>query len=411
MVVEVILRKNPISVHSEIGKLESVILHRPGNELGNLTPNTMTELLFDEIPYLKNAQKEHDVFAKVLEDNGVKVYYLVDLVAESISDEDVKRSFVETYLREAGVYLDREREHAKRILYDLDNKAMVSKMIEGIRKTEIDSYQKKSLPELADFQREFIIKPMPNVYFMRDPFSFIGNGVSLNSMWSETRRRETLFGKTIFEYHPMFKDVELPMYYDRHLPPSIEGGDIVVLSDKVVAVGISQRSNPIAIEQMAKNLLLKSDYETVLALTIPSSHAFMHLDTVFTMVDRDLFTLHPEVDDTLKIFSMSIRDNNLEVEEETSSIEDVLKKYLEIDTVELIRAGSGTVLDAAREQWSDGYNTLAIGPREVVVYDRNEITNEALERAGAKLHIIPSGELSRGRGGPRCMSMPLCRIS
>lgn len=403
------MRDNPIRVHSEIGKLNAVLLHRPGKELQNLTPGTMTDLLFDEIPYLNNAQKEHDFFAELLRKQGVKVHYLMDLVSESLGDKLVKEEFLNTYLDEASIHLPVEREFAHDLLSTMPTKDMVLKMAEGIRKTEMPEYEKRTLPEMADFYREFIIKPMPNMYFMRDPFSFIGNGVSLNSMWSATRRRETLFGKTILDYHPMFQDVDVSRYYSRELPRSIEGGDIVVLSDKVLAIGISERTSTIAVEQFAKNLLIDSNYETVLAMTIPFSHAFMHLDTVFTMIDKDLFTLHPGVDDTLRIFSIKIQGKDLKVEEELGSIEDVLKKYLSISHVDLIRSGSGTILDAGREQWSDGYNTFAIAPREVVVYDRNIITNEALDKAGAKLHIIPSGELSRGRGGPRCMSMPLNR--
>lgn len=401
--------KNPIRINSEIGKLNAVILHRPGRELLNVTPGIMEELLFDEIPYLDAAQEEHDYFAKVLKDSGAEVFYLEDLASESILNEDIKKEFIEKYIDEAEIIVPRERDYIQKFLSEMDNKSLVLKMMEGTRKNEIPKYTRNTLTEMISLDDYFVVKPMPNLYFTRDPFSFIGRGVSLNHMWSKTRRRETLFGEMIFKYHPMFTNSEVPLWYNRNLHKSIEGGDIVVLSDKVIAIGVSQRSKPKAVELLAVNLLKNSEYETVLALTIPHSHAFMHLDTVFTMIDKDLFTLHPEVDESLQIYSMQLVDGEIITKKEDFVIEDVLKKYLEIDEVHLIREGSGTMMDAIREQWSDGYNTFAIAPREVVVYDRNTLTNEELSKYGAKLHILKSGELSRGRGGPRCMSMPINR--
>lgn len=403
---------NPIQVGSEIGKLKKVILHRPGRELLNVTPDIMEELLFDEIPFLDAAQEEHDNFARILRETGTEVFYLEDLAAEAITSQEIKKELIDTYLDEAGISVLRERKLVEEIFYGLENKELILKMMEGTRKGELPKYDRKTLNEIIMKDENFVIQPMPNLYFTRDPFSFIGNGVSLNHMWSNTRRRETLFGKVIFKYHPMFKDSGMKMWYDRNLLPSIEGGDICVLSDKVLAVGVSQRTRAAALELLAENLLKgNSGYETVLALTIPHSHAFMHLDTVFTMVDRDLFTLHPEIDETLKVYSLKLVDGEIVINEESSIIEDVLKKFLEIDEVNLIREGSGTMMDAIREQWSDGYNTLAIAPREAIVYDRNTLTNEELDKYGVKLHVLKSGELSRGRGGPRCMSMPLYRDS
>lgn len=406
------MKKNPIHIGSEIGKLNSVILHRPGRELLNVTPEIMGELLFDEIPFLDAAREEHDAFAQVLRDNGVEVFYLEKLAAEAITSPEIRQEFIKTYLDEAGIIIPRERVFVEEIFKDLSNQDLVLRMMEGTRKSEIPSYAKKTLSEMVGTENNFVIQPMPNLYFTRDPFSFIGDGVSVNHMWSNTRRRETLFGKVIFDNHPMFKDCGVNRWYHRNDLPSIEGGDIIVLSDKVLAIGISQRTKAQAVEALAKNLLsADSGYETVLAFTIPNKHAFMHLDTVFTMVDKDLFTLHPEVDETLTVYSLQMEDGELVTREESHIIEEVLRKFLEIDEVHLIREGSGSMMDAVREQWSDGYNTLAIGPREVVVYDRNIITNAELDKFGAKLHIIKSGELSRGRGGPRCMSMPINRDS
>ena len=276
-------------------------------------------------------------------------------------------------------------------------------MMEGIRKNEVDLKTPTTLSEIISKHDFFISKPLPNLYFTRDPFAFIKDGVSLNTMWSVTRRRETLFGKYIFEHHKDFKGIK--KWYDRTDVPSIEGGDILVLSKDVVAIGISQRTTPIAIEKIANRLLRdENGVKTVLAMVIPNNRAFMHLDTVLTMVDKDLFTLHPEIEKTLEIYSLKLDGDKIKVEKESTDIEIALKKYLEVDKIDFIREGKGGLLDTHREQWSDGYNTLAVAPRSAIVYDRNTITNELLEEKGVKLFKIDSGELSRGRGGPRCMS-------
>lgn len=403
------MNKN-INVYSEIEKLEKVILHRPGRELTNLAPEHMDDLLFDELPFLDAAIEEHDYFAKILKDNGCEVYYLEDLAAESLIDSGIKEAFIDEFLKEADIQVNREEEILKELLMGMSEKELVLKMMEGTRKQELPEYKKTSLPEIIEKDEYFVTKPMPNLYFTRDPFSLVGHGVSLNHMWSETRRRETLFGKYIFKYHKDFKLEDSAFHYTRELPPSIEGGDILVLNDELIAVGTSERTSARAIEQFAKRVLREENgFKKILVLSIPKKRAFMHLDTVFTMVDRDLFTVHPEIEESLSVFGITLDGKNLKTVEESSNIEEVLLSHLHLDKVDLIRQGSGGLLDASREQWSDGYNTLAIAPREVVVYDRNVVTNKILEEHGVKLHIMKSGELSRGRGGPRCMSMPIFR--
>lgn len=398
-----------INVNSEIGKLKAVLLHRPYKELLNLTPYLLDELLFDEIPYLENAQKEHDMFADVFRKNGCEVFYLEDLCAQSLYDDGIRCKFIDEFISEANISCEYVKNILKEYLMSIkSNKDLVLKMMEGIRKNELNLKKPTTLSQIVSRNDFFISKPLPNLYFTRDPFSFIKDGVSLNTMWSVTRRRETLFGKYIFTYHKEFNKIK--KWYDRSDFPSIEGGDILVLSKDVVAIGISQRTTAISIEKIAKKLLTdENGIKTVLALVIPNNRAFMHLDTVLTMVDYNLFTLHPEIEKTLEIYSLTLDDKDIKVNKESTDIETVLKKYLEIDKIEFIRQGKGGLLDTHREQWSDGYNTLAIAPREAIVYDRNTITNELLEQHGVKLHKIDSGELSRGRGGPRCMSMPLIR--
>ncbi len=398
-----------INVNSEIGKLKAVLLHRPYKELLNLTPYLLDELLFDEIPYLENAQKEHDIFADVFRKNGCEVFYLEDLCAQSLYDDGIRCKFIDEFISEANISCEYVKNILKEYLMSIkSNKDLVLKMMEGIRKNELNLKKPTTLSQIVSRNDFFISKPLPNLYFTRDPFSFIKDGVSLNTMWSVTRRRETLFGKYIFNYHKEFNKIK--KWHDRSDLASIEGGDILVLSKDIVAIGISQRTTAISIEKIAKKLLTdENGIKTVLALVIPNNRAFMHLDTVLTMVDYNLFTLHPEIEKTLEIYSLTLDDKDIKVNKESTDIETVLKKYLEIDKIEFIRQGKGGLLDTHREQWSDGYNTLAIAPREAIVYDRNTITNELLEQHGVKLHKIDSGELSRGRGGPRCMSMPLIR--
>lgn len=398
-----------INVNSEIGRLKAVLLHRPHKELLNLTPYLLDELLFDEIPFLDNAQKEHDMFAEIFRKNGCEVFYLEDLCAESLTDNEIRSSFIEEFVENADVTAECEKIILTEYLNSIkDNIELVLKMMEGIRKKEVDLKEPTTLSGIISKNDFFISKPLPNLYFTRDPFSFIRDGVSLNTMWSVTRRRETLFGKYIFNHHKEFKGIK--KWYDRTDVPSIEGGDILVLSKDVVAIGISQRTTPVAIEKISKRLLFdENGVKTVLAMVIPNNRAFMHLDTVLTMVDKNLFTLHPEIEKTLEIYSLKLDGEKIKVTKESTDIDVVLKKYLEIDKISFIREGKGGLLDTHREQWSDGYNTLALAPREAIVYDRNTITNELLEEMGVKLHKVDSGELSRGRGGPRCMSMPLIR--
>ncbi len=405
-----ILSNSAIKVYSEIGKLKKVLLHRPGKELENLMPEYLERLLFDDIPYLKIAQEEHDAFASIFRDKGIEVVYLEDLVAYSIYNDEIKSQFINEYIEEAGIKENRESGILREYFLSFANsREMVCKMMEGIRKSEIHDYRG---PRLADFlsnQYPFIIDPMPNLYFTRDPFATVGDGVSIHKMLTVTRNRETLFAKYIFNCNPVYKGTKL--YYDRIEKYPLEGGDILVLNQEIIVVGISQRTNPNAIEKFASLLLTEdSTFKKVLAIDIPKTRAFMHLDTVFTMVDYDKFTIHPNIKSDMSVYMLERdKDDKIKITEGKGSLEDILKKALKLDSVELIKCGGNSVIDAAREQWNDGSNTLCIAPGEVIVYSRNYVTNEILQQKGIKTHIMPSSELSRGRGGPRCMSMPLIR--
>ena len=396
---------------SEIGRLKRVLLHRPGAELENLMPEYLERLLFDDIPYLREAQREHDAFADCLRSQGVEVVYLTDLVVESLTSPEVRQDFLRQFLDESGVQDARTRDSLESFLGAMPDKEMVSAMMAGVRKSQLRARGGK----LADFlsaaedDYPFAVDPMPNLYFTRDPFATIGTGVSIHRMHTATRNRETLFGKFIFEHHPLYRSA--PRWYDRGETSSLEGGDILVLSPQVLAVGISQRTREDSIDALAETVLSESKtFRKLLAFNIPKTRSFMHLDTVFTMVDRNKFTVHPNILGEITVFVMELDENRrMQIHQEDGQLEDILKEHLELDSVTLIPCGQGSEIDAAREQWSDGSNTLAIAPGEVVVYSRNYVTNRSLEEAGIKIRTIPSAELSRGRGGPRCMSMPLWR--
>ena len=396
---------------SEIGRLRRVMLHRPGGELENLMPEYLERLLFDDIPYLQEAQREHDAFADCLRGQGVEVVYLADLVAESITDGEVRRDLLRQFLDEADIRSPRLRESLEDYLGNLPDREMIAAMMAGVRKSQLhrEGVRLGDYLSAAEDDYPFAVDPLPNLYFTRDPFATIGTGVSIHKMHTPTRNRETLFGKFIFQHHPVYKNA--PQWYDRGETSSLEGGDILVLSPKVLAVGISQRTQEDSIDALAETVLSRSKtFKKLLAFNIPKTRSFMHLDTVFTMVDYDKFTVHPNILKEITVFVMELDEGGkMSIRQEDGRLEDILKEHLELDRVTLIPCGQGSEIDAAREQWSDGSNTLAIAPGEVVVYSRNHVTNRSLEEAGVRIHVIPSAELSRGRGGPRCMSMPLWR--
>ena len=404
---------SPIHVYSEIGKLKTVMLHRPGKELENLAPDILRRMLIDDIPCLKIAQEEHDAFAHVLRQQGIKVLYLEDLLAESLTDEKVRRAFLDQLLDESSIKKqDPLHQLLLNYLQELPTKEMVKTVIAGIRKSAIHN----STPSLADLAEDpdypFYLDPMPNVYFTRDQQAAIGSGMTINRMTFRARRRESLFMETILKNHPDFKNATIPVWRDRYHHGRLEGGDELVLNNHVLAVGISQRTSATAITDLAHNLFGHSSYDTILAIKIPHNHAMMHLDTVFTMINYDQFTVHPFILDKagkIDIYVLQPDDHNGVKITEKNDLVQVLKENLHLSELDLIPTGGGDPIAAPREQWNDGSNTLAIAPGEIVTYDRNYVSNDLLRKHGIIVHEIRSSELSRGRGGPRCMSCPLIR--
>lgn len=409
-----------LNVHSEIGALKKVLLHRPGEELLNLPPDELGRLLFDDVPFLEVAQEEHDRFAEILREQGAEVLYLEKLVAEALDAAGTREEFTNQWLDESGLRGTHTRAVVKEFMDSIeDTQTFVEKTIAGIRKNELELPTRSSnlLSDLVgadqDSESDLLIDPMPNTYFTRDPFAIVGHGVNLNHMFSVTRNRETLYGKYIFRDHPEYK--ESPLWYRRDSAYHTEGGDVLNINAHTLAIGISQRTQAAAIDALAQHMFWdKSDQceiDTIYAFNIPVSRAFMHLDTVFTQIDVDKFTIHPGIMGTLQVFKLTkgASEGEIAIEEMNDTLEHVLAKAMGLDTVQLIKCGGGDPVAAAREQWNDGSNTLAVAPGKICVYQRNTVTNDVLYKEGLDLLVVPSAELSRGRGGPRCMSMPFWR--
>ncbi|HDR7531666.1 MULTISPECIES: arginine deiminase [Bacillus] len=406
--------KHPIHVTSEIGELQTVLLKRPGKEVENLTPDYLQQLLFDDIPYLPIIQKEHDYFAQTLRNRGVEVLYLEKLAAEALVDKKLREEFVDRILKEGQADVNVAHQTLKEYLLSFSNEELIQKIMGGVRKNEIETSKKTHLYELMEDHYPFYLDPMPNLYFTRDPAASVGDGLTINKMREPARRRESLFMEYIIKYHPRFAKHNVPIWLDRDYKFPIEGGDELILNEETIAIGVSARTSAKAIERLAKNLFSRQNkIKKVLAIEIPKCRAFMHLDTVFTMVDYDKFTIHPAIQGpkgnmNIYILEKGSDEETLKITHRTSLME-ALKEVLDLSELVLIPCGGGDVIASAREQWNDGSNTLAIAPGVVVTYDRNYVSNTLLREHGIEVIEVLSSELSRGRGGPRCMSMPIVR--
>ncbi len=398
-----------IKVNSEIGKLKKVLVHRPGKEVERLYPEVFERLLFDGIMYTENAQKEHDVFTSKLKEEGIEVFYIEQLVADVLTaNPKLVDGFIDRWIELAGVDNETVATAIKKFLLSIkDIKAMVDQTIAGVSKTEVKPQFKNTLIDHFEKNKEypFYVDPIPNILFQRDPIASIFDSMNLHNMNKDTRKREKLYYEYLFKYHPEFKNIK------HHILPTdkgtMEGGDVLVISEEQLFIGISERTNPYAVEKLSEKLFnAYPKLKRVVGIEIPHSHATMHLDTVMTQMDKDKFSMDPDMYNEDYVYYEITRKGT--VKHEGAKILDLLKKFVN-PNVKVIQVGDGDPVTAKHEQWNDGANCLAIAPGKIVVYNRNTATNAAIKKAGVEIIEIPSGELSLGRGGPRCMSMPLER--
>lgn len=395
-------------VTSEIGPLKKVLLHRPGSELEHILPAYMEDLLFDEIPWLERAREEHDEFARALTESGAKVYYIEELVADIMKDKGIKEQLISEHLRLSNIADPDTHRVVVEYLFNLPHAETVEHLTGGLPKIKVrDLKDTLSLSDLTPVGFPFYLPPLPSMYFMRDHGIMLENGIIVSTMFNDARKREPLFLKAVIQHHPEFRDVKvLPT---EPMPRGIEGGDVLVLSRDTLLVGLSQRTTEQAIETLAQRLLIENPIlKQVLVMQIPIKRAYMHLDTVFTMVDYDKFLFFPGIRDTVYMYRLSRGANNRVHAEQLGSIKEGLELGLG-HSVQIIYSGGSTSYEASREQWNDSTNTLAVAPGKVIVYNRNQLTNKILRKAGIETIEIEGSELVRGRGGPRCMSMPLER--
>ncbi|WP_346621103.1 arginine deiminase [Blastococcus montanus] len=395
-------------VTSEVGPLRTVLLHRPGAELRRLTPRNNDQLLFDGVPWVDRAQQEHDAFAQALSDRGVEVLHLAGLLAEILSNDTARAELIDAAVDDPRLGATLQRD-AARHLASLSPDDLASALIAGLAHEELRGHGLAY--QLMD-RSDFVVPPLPNLLFTRDSSVWIGGEVAVTSLAMPARHRESTITAAIYTHHPRFAGAE--QLYAAELE-HLEGGDVLLLAPGVVAVGVGERTTPGGAERLARRLFARGLAHTVLVVPIAQERATMHLDTIATMVDVDAMVMYPAVADSLVAWTVrapsGIADDADTADLAVSGPQPFLTAAaaaMGIDRLRVIDTGLDPVT-AEREQWDDGNNTLALAPRLTVAYERNTVTNAALEAAGIEVVRIAGSELGSGRGGPRCMSCPVSR--
>jgi arginine deiminase len=397
-------------VESEIGTLRAVLLHRPDLELQRLTPSNVDELLFDEIMWVDQAQAEHDAFAELLRSRGVEVFVLADLLAGAMAIEPARKELLDRVVT-LDMFGKGLAPELREWFESLAPAELVRYLIGGVIGEDLP-FRPDGVVGASFAPTTFVLPPLPNQMFMRDSSAWMYGGVSVNPMAFPTRRRETMHLETVYRHHPAFATAEFPVWYGGdgldHYPAVVEGGDLLVLGGGALLVGIGERTSHQGVETLARSMFEAGVLHTVVAVELPKVRAFMHLDTVLTQVDHDAFVLYPGLKGRLRpIVVTPGRGRHLDVTVEDDLLA-TLARVLGVPRVRTFETGGNQLL-AAREQWDDGNNLLAISPGVVVAYERNVDTNRRLRDGGVEVLTIPGFELGRGRGGPRCLSCPLDR--
>ncbi|MCW2758838.1 MAG: arcA 1 [Nocardioidaceae bacterium] len=391
-----------LGASSEVGRLRTVMLHRPGNELKRLTPRNNDKLLFDGIPWVSRAQEEHDAFAEALRDRDVEVLYLTELLTETLEQPEARASAIESVT--GSLHLgDTLRDYFDSALRDLDPTGLMEALTAGVRNDEVRGGHGLVTSLLT--HDDFLIDPLPNLLFTRDSSVWVQDRVVITSLAMPARVRESQLTELIYSRHPRFAGVQRIHGWDSD---HVEGGDVLLLAPGVIAVGVGERTTPAGVEQLAREVFTDDLAHTVLAVPIAQERATMHLDTICTLVDVDKIVMYPNVADQLRATAVTKGPDGSLVVAPAEPFLVAAAKAMGIEALHQIDTGLDPVT-AEREQWDDGNNTLALAPKVAVAYERNIETNTRLEEAGIEVVAIAGSELGSGRGGPRCMSCPVSR--